>query len=37
MGVPQARMEEFSFLNNMQLSDRVEAGRLVKIVGGGSR
>lgn len=37
MGVPQARMEEFSFLNNMQLTDRVEAGRLVKIVGGGSR
>lgn len=37
MGVPQSRMEEFSFLNNMELSDRVEAGQLVKIAGGGSR
>ncbi len=37
MGVAQDRLEEFSFLNNMQLSDRVETGQLVKIVGGGRR
>jgi predicted Zn-dependent protease len=37
MGVPQDKLEEFSFLNNMQLSDRVEAGQYVKIVGGGRR
>ncbi len=30
-GVPQDRMEEFAFLNNMELDDRVSAGTLVKI------
>ncbi len=32
-GVPQEKMEEFSFLNNMQLGDRVQAGQYVKIAG----
>ena len=32
-GVPQQQMEKFSFLNNMELSDQVSAGALIKIVG----
>jgi predicted Zn-dependent protease len=31
MGVPQDRMDEFAFLNNMELTDQVPAGRLIKI------
>lgn len=31
--VPQARMEEFAFLNNMELTDAVTAGQLIKIAG----
>jgi predicted Zn-dependent protease len=30
-GVPQDRMEEFAFLNNMELTDQVPAGRLIKV------
>jgi predicted Zn-dependent protease len=32
-GIPQERMEEMALLNNMQLNERVSAGRLVKIAG----
>ena len=32
-GVPQQQMEKFAFLNNMELSDQVSAGALIKIVG----
>ena len=32
-GVSQDQMEKFAFLNNMELTDRVEAGRLIKIAG----
>lgn len=32
-GVQQEQMEEFSFLNNMELTDQVPAGALIKIVG----
>lgn len=32
-GVSQADMEEFSFLNNMELTERVTVGRMIKIVG----
>jgi predicted Zn-dependent protease len=32
-GVPQTEMEEFSFLNNMELTDRVAVGKLIKVVG----
>ncbi len=31
LGVSQNRMEEFAFLNNMELTDQVPAGRLIKI------
>jgi predicted Zn-dependent protease len=31
--VPQQQMEKFAFLNNMELTDRVEAGKLIKIAG----
>jgi predicted Zn-dependent protease len=31
--VPQEQMEKFAFLNNMELTDRVEAGKLLKIAG----
>jgi predicted Zn-dependent protease len=31
MGVAQEDMEEFSFLNNMELTEQVPAGRLIKI------
>ncbi len=30
-GVPQDKMEEYAFLNNLVLTDRVPAGRLLKI------
>ncbi|MGF1585801.1 MAG: M48 family metalloprotease [Bacteroidales bacterium] len=33
LGVPQQRMEELALLNNMQLDERVSAGRLVKVIG----
>ncbi len=32
MGIRQADMEELAFLNNKQLSDRVETGQLLKVV-----
>lgn len=32
-GVPQSQIEELSLLNNMQLSDRVQAGKLIKTIG----
>jgi predicted Zn-dependent protease len=32
-GIQQHQMEEFTFLNNMELSDQVPAGALIKIVG----
>ena len=32
-GVPKQQMEKFAFLNNMELSDQVSAGALIKIVG----
>ncbi len=31
LGVPQDKMDEFAFLNNMELTDQVPAGRLIKI------
>ncbi|MBW6497519.1 MAG: M48 family metalloprotease [Bacteroidales bacterium] len=31
-GVSQANMEEFAFLNNMELTDRVTTGTLIKVV-----
>jgi predicted Zn-dependent protease len=31
--VPHDRLEEISFLNNMELTDRVTAGKMIKIVG----
>ena len=33
IGVPQQKMNEFALLNNLELTDRIEAGRLIKIVG----
>ena len=32
-GIQQQQMEEFAFLNNMELMDQVPAGTLIKIVG----
>ena len=32
-GIQQQRMEELAFLNNMELSDQVPAGALIKIIG----
>jgi predicted Zn-dependent protease len=32
-GVPQDRLEEFALLNNMELTDRVQAGKLLKTIG----
>ena len=32
-GIQQEQMEEFAFLNNMELTDQVPAGALIKIVG----
>ena len=31
MGVPNDRMDEFAFLNNMELTDQVPAGKLLKV------
>ncbi|HOO98058.1 MAG TPA: M48 family metalloprotease [Bacteroidales bacterium] len=33
LGVSQARMEEMALLNNMELTDKVSAGRMIKIAG----
>jgi len=33
LGVPQPLMNELALLNNLELTDRVEAGRLIKIIG----
>jgi predicted Zn-dependent protease len=32
-GVPQQKMEELAFLNNMDLDERVQAGKMLKIAG----
>ena len=32
-GIQQQQMEEFAFLNNMELTDQVPAGALIKVVG----
>jgi predicted Zn-dependent protease len=32
-GIQQQRMNEMALLNNLELTDRIEAGRLIKIVG----
>jgi predicted Zn-dependent protease len=32
-GVPQAKMEEIALLNNMELTDNVQAGKLIKVIG----
>jgi len=32
-GVPQAKMEELALLNNMELTDNVQAGKLIKVIG----
>jgi predicted Zn-dependent protease len=32
-GIQQQQMEKFAFLNNMELTDQVQAGTLIKIVG----
>jgi predicted Zn-dependent protease len=32
-GVKQAQMKEFALLNNMELTDKVQAGKLVKVIG----
>jgi predicted Zn-dependent protease len=32
-GVPQDKMKEFALLNNLELSDQVKAGKLIKIIG----
>lgn len=32
-GIPQAMMEKLALLNNLELTDQVQAGRLIKIVG----
>ena len=31
--IPQKQMEELALLNNMELTDKVQAGKLIKIVG----
>ncbi len=36
-GIGEAEMQEFAFLNNMSLNDRVEAGDLIKIVADDAR
>jgi len=33
MGVPQDKMNEMALLNNLELADKVAAGKLIKIVG----
>ena len=32
-GVPQAKMEELAFLNNLELNSQIQAGKLIKIIG----
>jgi predicted Zn-dependent protease len=32
-GIQQQQMEKFAFLNNMELTDQVQTGTLIKIVG----
>jgi len=32
-GVPQAQMNELALLNNLELTDNVQAGKLIKIIG----
>lgn len=32
-GIPQARLEEFAILNGMQLTDRIAAGTMIKVIG----
>jgi predicted Zn-dependent protease len=32
-GVQQSKMEELALLNNLELTDRVQAGKLIKIIG----
>jgi len=32
-GVPQSQMNELALLNNLELSDRVQSGKLLKIIG----
>jgi len=32
-GVPQSQMTELAFLNNMELTDQLPAGKLIKIIG----
>lgn len=32
-GVPKSRMDELALLNNLELSDRVQTGKLIKIIG----
>ena len=32
-GVSQNQMADFALLNNMELTDRVQPGKLIKIVG----
>ena len=33
LGVQQAQMDEFALLNNMELTDKLQAGKLIKIIG----
>lgn len=32
-GVPQSQMNELALLNNLELSDRVQSGKLIKVIG----
>jgi predicted Zn-dependent protease len=32
-GVPQSQMDELALLNNLELSDRIQSGKLIKIIG----
>ncbi|WP_372950103.1 M48 family metalloprotease [Mariniphaga sp.] len=32
-GVPQSQMDELALLNNLELSDRIQSGKLLKIIG----
>jgi len=32
-GVPQSQMNELALLNNMELNDRLPAGKLIKVIG----
>ena len=33
LGVPQSQMNELALLNNLELNDRVPAGKLLKVIG----